>query len=77
MEVMTSSQVNQVNGALRAVDVLEFGETMAAGAIGGIVGVVGSAFLTPAGGIAAGWAVGIGISYGFSEINGLIGIKQR
>lgn len=72
MQALSGCQVKQVNGALRAVDVLEFGETMAAGAIGGIVGVVGSAFLTPAGGIAAGWAVGVGVSYGFSEINSLI-----
>lgn len=77
MQTLTCDQLGQVNGGLRAVDVLEFGETMASGAIGGIVGVVSSAFLTPAGGVALGWAVGIGISYGFTEINGLIGIKAE
>jgi hypothetical protein len=76
MQMLTCDQVDQVSGSLRAVDLLLFGETMAAGAMGGIVGVVSSAFLSPAGGIAVGWGVGVAVSYGFHEINGLIGIQD-
>lgn len=75
MYALTVNEVEQVSGSLKAVDVLHFGEAMAAGAMGAIVGVVTSPFLTPAGGVMVGWAAGVAIDQGFSEINSLIGLN--
>jgi uncharacterized membrane protein len=74
MKTLTSDQVQDVGAGLKAVDFLYGAQAVASGLMGAMVGVVGSAFLTPAGGVAAGLAAGYAANGAFHEIDSLLGL---